>query len=835
MIHICGEMDEGERASVGGKGRGVHLLWKCGAKVPDTVCIAASMEIGKAVEEVMRHFNDADGTREYAVRSSASIEDGQVRSFAGQFQSFLKIKGRASLEEHCRRIRNLGSSEHSHIRSYAGEDGRSLEMHILVQEMIDADFSGVLFTCDPVSGSRSHIVLEHVQGTSERLMDGAIAGERLIFHRDDFQSGCKPENPSQIEADPRSGEKPAPAGQKEASPVSANPVIDRLVREALELEMKLGESLGGGPLDYEWAVRNGEIIWLQVRPVTALRRRTSSVIAFIRDGEIPPTGPDDVHWTSINAREAIPMAITPLVRDLVVPFVELGFVSIARLFGDRGEYRAAAVFDGRVFLNVTDLKKLTSHFPVKNPEAIIESFLAGRSAEHADLKFSPSLGPLFLHLVWKELNLVNQTEAFMRNEEKSWRYPDPAILKDMPISEIRSKMKSYMEISGGFYLHCMGSLRYQNLYSLLDRICRKHGMSPSELVQGVGTPLFASSALRLRDLAVTLKGRESLIFDDSLKLREDWKERLDREPELEAFRKELGIYMEKFGHLGDGSLDIYLKSNREEPEKVMMLIAGIFRSGDAVSSGEYLKRLSAKRSQALQRLKAGLTFGEKIVFGIVLRLMHDSVHLRENVKFYFSRRSDIFKMFLMELAGRAAASGAIDTADDIFFMTFDEAVNLDPKAADAELKERIRERRQLHQRLQGLPYPLHRVEGPSGTRLYFPEKKEHGTVFRGAGASAGKAVGKARIILSLAEADRLNPGEILVTTATSPSWTPLFSIAGAVVVEIGSMLSHGAVVAREIGIPAVIGLPGIVESVHDGEILAVDGTLGTVEIVDSSG
>jgi len=819
MIHICSDLDEGERASVGGKGRGVHLLWKCGAKVPDTVCIPASMEIGKAVDEVMRHFHDDGGTREYAVRSSASIEDGQVRSFAGQFHSFLRIKGRTSLEEHCGRIRNLDSSEHSHLQSYAGEDGRSLEMHILVQEMIDADFSGVLFTCDPVSGSRSHIVLEHVQGTSERLMDGAVAGERIILHRDEFESGGAPQQPA----------------RRTAEPQTADPLFDRLVREALALEKKLGASLGGGPLDYEWAVRNGEIIWLQVRPVTALRRRTSSVIAFIRDGEIPPTGPDDVHWTSINAREAIPMAITPLVRDLVVPFVELGFVSIARLFGDRGEYRAAAVFDGRVFLNVTDLKKLTSHFPVKNPEAIIESFLAGRSAEHADLKFSPSLGPLFLHLVWKELNLVNQTESFMRNEEKSWRYPEPSSLEDMPISEIQSKMKSYMEISGGFYLHCMGSLRYQNLYSLLDRICRKHGMSPSELVQGVGTPLFASSALRLRDLAVTLKGRESLIFDDSLKLREDWKERLDREPELEAFRKELGIYMEKFGHLGDGSLDIYLKSNREEPEKVMMLIAGIFRSGDAVSSGEYLKRLSAKRSQALKKLKAGMAFGEKAVFGIVLRLMHNSVHLRENVKFYFSRRSDIFKMFLMELAGRAAASGAIDTADDIFFMTFDEAVNLDPKAADAELKERIRERRQLHQRLQGLPYPLHRVEGPSGTRLYFPEKKEHGAIFTGAGASAGKAVGKARIILSLGEADRLNPGEILVTTATSPSWTPLFSIAGAVVVEIGSMLSHGAVVAREIGIPAVIGLPGIVESVHDGEILAVDGTLGTVEIVDSSG
>ncbi len=147
-------------------------------------------------------------------------------------------------------------------------------------------------------------------------------------------------------------------------------------------------------------------------------------------------------------------------------------------------------------------------------------------------------------------------------------------------------------------------------------------------------------------------------------------------------------------------------------------------------------------------------------------------------------------------------------------------------------EDRIRKRRLVFQKCLSLPCPLHRLEGPGGTRLYFPQREEGCASFKGAGASAGRVVGKARIILSLAEAGRLRPGEILVTTTTEPSWTPLFSLASAIVVEIGSIVSHGAVVAREIGIPAVLGVPGIVEAVRDGDLLSVDGAAGTVEVLE---
>lgn len=810
IVHLCTDLDENQKAQIGGKGMGIHLLWKSGAKVPDSVCIPATMNLEAAVDAVLAHFEDHDEMKTYAVRSSASIEDGKLRSYAGQFRSFLRVRGRAQFVERCRRIRDLDSDEHRHLPSYAGREWKELSMHIVVQEVVEAEQSGVLFTCDPVSGSRSHIILERVEGTSEHLMDGSAAGERSVVHRGD--SGKKRAVPS-------------PSHDAEA---------DTLVCTALELEERLCGYFDGSPLDFEWALKNGEPVWLQVRPVTALRRKTSCDIAFIRDGEIPSTGSGDMHWTSINAREALPMVLTPLVSDMLLPFIEMGFTRMARLFGDKTEYRPIAVFDGRIFLNVTDLRKLTSHFPVRNPDAIMESFLSGRSAERAVPKLSPSLLMLLFPLLWKDLTLGRSYEAYIRKEEESWKYPDPDTLRGMTEEELKSKMTPFSDITEGFTLHLLGSMRYMNVYSFLESICTKHDTNPSELVQGIGTPLFASAAVNLRDLSWELKGSESLLFDADGTVRGDWKDRLEAEPRLAGFRAAFSRYIEKFGHLGDGSLDIYLRNNREEPEKLLKMLAGIIRSGEIMSGSEYLEKLSYRRREAVKRIRRRLSLTEKMIFALLVKVMHDSAHFRENIKFYFSRRADIFKVHLMELARRAVQKGNLANDDDIFFLTLDELQKLGLPTTGDSLQSLIRERQKQFKSLQSLPCPLHRIEGPGGTTLYFPEKKEHTGTLKGEGASAGKAVGKARIILDLHESDRFLPGEILVTTATAPSWTPLFSLAGAVVVEIGSLLSHGAVVAREIGIPAVIGIPGIVEALRDGDLVAVDGSSGTVEVLESA-
>jgi len=810
ILHLCTDLDENQKAHIGGKGMGIHLLWKSGAKVPDSVCIPAAMNLETAVEAVLAHFKDHDETKSYAVRSSASIEDGKVKSYAGQFRSFLRVRGRVQLAEHCRRIRDLNSEEHRHLQSYAGTELKELSMHIVVQEVVEAEQSGVLFTCDPVSGSRSHIILERVEGTSEHLMDGSAAGERFVVHR-------------------------GGSGKERAVPSPSHDAeTDTLVCTALELEERLSGHFDGSPLDFEWAVKDGEPVWLQVRPVTALRRKTSCTIAFIREGEIPSTGSGDMHWTSINAREALPMVLTPLVSDMLVPFIGMGFTRMALLLGDKTEYRPAAVFDGRVFLNVTDLRKLTSRFPVRNPDSIMESFLSGRSAERAVLKLSPSLLMLFFPLLWKDLTLGRSYNAFIRKEEESWKYPDPDTLRGMTEEELKSKMAPFSDITEGFALHLMGSMRYMNVYSFLESICTKHDANPSQLVQGIGTPLFASAAVQLRDLLWKLKGSESLLFDADRTVRGDWKDRLESEPRLAGFREAFGRYMEKFGHLGDGSLDIYLRNNREEPEKVLKMLAGIMRSGEMMSGSEYLEKLSSRRREAVQRIRSKLSLPERIVFNLLVKVMHDSVHFRENIKFYFSRRADIFKVHLMELARRAVQKGNLTHDSDIFFLTLDELQKLGLPTNGDSLKSLIRERQKQFKSLQSLPCPLHRIEGAGSTTLFFTEKKEHTGTFKGVGASAGKAVGKVRIILDLHEGDRFMPGEILVTTATAPSWTPLFSLAGAVVVEIGSLLSHGAVVAREIGIPAVIGIPGIVEALHDGDLVAVDGSSGTVEVLESA-
>ena len=233
-------LDKSALNEIGGKGRGLFSLARCGAKIPATVCIPPESEPSAELKEILEYFSDTEAKKQYAVRSSGSLEDGKVKSFAGQFESYLRIFGFDNLIEAIDKCRKSGQSER--IKKYNSSEG--VPVSVLIQEMVEADFSGVLFTCNPVSGSVNHITLEMVRGTSEDLLGGTEWGERYVTDR----------NGEIIEG---------PEGKEKFITL-----LKKLVLQALEVEENLKDFDISGPLDFEWAVKDGEIIWLQVRPVT---------------------------------------------------------------------------------------------------------------------------------------------------------------------------------------------------------------------------------------------------------------------------------------------------------------------------------------------------------------------------------------------------------------------------------------------------------------------------------------------------------------------------------------------------------------------------------------
>ena len=806
-IPLKGDIEKEKLDQIGGKGRGFNLLLKADARIPLTVVIPPGVELKEACKEILDYFLDSKGTKKYAVRSSASMEDGKVKSFAGQFESFLRITDLTSMIEAAEKCRKSGES--FRVKEYSGTK-EDMEVSVIVQEMIEAECSGVLFTCDPVTGSLSHITVEAVDGTSEDLMGGTVSGERYILGRD--------------------GE----IISKTDKLLFNESILKKLVLEALEIEKKLEKIDYEGPLDFEWAIKDGEIIWLQVRPVTVSGRGKgeNEEIILIEVGKTPDVADGEIHWTSMNAQEAIPGVATTLSGDIIVEMLDTVFMETYRMFGVKVDqkYSLIDLFKGRAFLNVTDLKTLNAKLPLTNPESAVDRLLTGSSDKKTQIKISPSLIKPFILIILKELNMPSSFTKLEKEEKTIWYYPDEQFLSELDKADLLKKIEDSLIYKKGFSCHAVGTMSYMHYFSLMEELCRKYDTDPAFLFQGLGTLRFASAAAELKELAYSGKDCWEVLFDEDYKLRDDWKERLMKEESLQKFNERFINFIDEYGHLGNGSIDLYLKSWREERDRVLVLVGNILKQGDVISREEYLNRLRNEREKAIKEFKGKLSFFDRLKFPIILYLMHRSAPFRENFKFLAHRRMAVMKVYFQEIGRRMKQEGFISEIDDVFFLKLEETKEFLRESGISSLVDTVMERKNEWKQRSLIPCPLHRIEGKDKIRLYFAASSKGKKEFQGTSGSSGTVIGTARVIGNIAEADRLNPGEILVTFNTDPSWTTLFSIAGGVVVEVGSVLSHGAVVAREAGIPAVLGISGIVGAIKDGDKIVVDGSAGKVTI-----
>lgn len=726
MFLLHPDLDPTGQSQLGGKGHGLWRLLRAGARIPPTLCVPPQDDPDQISAEVAGLI----GPGPYAVRSSAAAEDGPQRSYAGQFDSLLRVPpsdlGRA--------IRACRASAHSErARSY----GAGGPLSVLIQPMVAAERAGVLFTCDPVSGSRERVLVEWCPGTAEGLVGGSQAGERE-WH---------------------------------------SPGSDlALVREALALQERLGM---GAPLDFEWAEASGEVVWLQVRPVTAAGE--DAALHYLGPRESPRVGAGETHWTSVNAREALPNVLTPLMQELMVDLIHAAFMASLRLLGARpaAGQQAMGVFHGRVFLNVTALEAIVAQLPIENPQVLVEGILVGEHREAPRLRFSLSMLPNLARLLWGLLTFPFRYRAF---ERERWRVPDS--FEGVTSRELWQAIGRGLDLSDAFHLHVLGSAAAFGALARLEELAGSRERA-SRLLQGLGTFRFASAAAALRDLVVDPGALEA--------------------------------YLEEYGHLGPGSLDLNEPTWRDDPAPVLAMVERLRQAGEVHGRRAYEARLAGQRHQAEAELLSGQPWWRKLKLRLVLALARAAAPHRENTKFLIHRRLAVGRAYLHELERRLGV-------ELTYLYPAEVEALLDGAQVDSAL---IEQRKLRHRRDQARPCPLHRVQGPDGLRLYFPQPPS-GTRLEGIAGSPGLARGRARVLLSLQEAERLQSGEVLVTTTTDPCWTPLFSLAAAVVVEVGGVLSHGAVVAREVGIPAVLGVHGLMAVVRDGDELEVDGSNGVV-------
>jgi len=782
---------------VGGKAAQLAALARLGLRVPDGFVIVGAVP-GRLPPDLDEYSARLGGA--VAVRSSALSEDSAEASFAGQFETVLEVEGAAEIRTAVERC--LASAAAGRAESYRTEMkvAGGPEMAVLVQRMVDATAAGVIFTADPVTGQRDRVVINAVRGRGEALVGGYRTPDHFVLSRD----GAVLERAVQGEQ----------ASVDEAK-------LAELLTDALKAEAGMGH-----PLDLEWAIdHENQLYWLQARPITTL--------------ELP--GPDelddpiDPDWqlTTHNVAEWMPGAMPPLSWSVVGPAYAEGMNELQVMAGLPRELveRVPCVVSvqGHTFISTAAGYLLGTQMFGMSKESY-DLTLTGQVLPAAKLPPKAPLLQRLMHTV-RYLRLIpagkKRLDAFVARYSSFRVEPTEDLIEYY--RRLDQAVKIYSE-SGSVHVHTsMMAIGFLNLFQgLLSK-----GGPPTAKSQAAVAALLAGAKADADHADKSSIGVTDAL--DSLgaliAAQPAGKERfahMSAEEALQWLRssaagsagKSFESFLAAHGHRCIRELDLRERDWQEDPLPLV-------QSLQLIVSAPRKTQTDWKR-EADEAL-AGLSWGARALIRWLLPKAHASVVERERSKSFSVWMARQLKRGYVDYAQRLVAAGRLPDVDLVFFFTHNELARL-AQGPDRALVRSAEHRRRLHPRKMALEFP--RVcKGKPVPLAAAEDALTGGDVMQGMPLSRGVAVGPARVARNLAEAAAMQPGEILVTPFTDVGWTPYFGRAAGLATEVGSVLSHGAVVAREYGLPAIAQLPGVTRRFKTGEMLRLDGNTGELRRV----
>jgi len=671
--------------------------------------------------------------------------------------------------------------------------------------MVDAEIAGVLFTADPITGRRRRAAIEAVRGLGEQLVSGAV-------------------NPDHFIVNTRSGEVLERRGDI---------LNDAQLRELAAVGARIEEHFGR-PQDIEWAIdKNGKLWIVQSRDITTLY-------------PIPDTAPeneDDLRvYFSANVAQGVFDPFTPMGLQ-TFKLLSSGFAAaLGRPVRDPAAGAPVYAESGmRVFVDLTPV--LRDPFGREIPPRVMSVMEFRSKAIFENLLKDPRLRPRgsASRSRFRTLAAALHTGA-PQNAFRAMLRPDATRKRvlaelDAGIAGVRlpdtsaARLDAYEDLILRFpprYFPRLVGIVIPGVlsYALAGRVLGVRAR-PGELqtvLRGLPHNPTTEMDLALWDIARAARedpgSREALTMKSPAELSTKYRAEALPAP----LQREMTTFLERYGHRAIAEIDLGLKRWSEDPAHLLGAIANYIRLGDEATAPDVQFARGAREAEAMIKTLVSRLHGPRRV---VLRFLLGRVRLlgglREQPKFQIMRVFALGHALIAPVGAELADRGLLDAADDVFFLTLPE---LRRAIAGEDLRNVVIERRAVYRREQGRRH-VPRVLLSDGTdaETELPAAMDGG--IRGTPASPGIARGIARVIRSPIGA-RLEPGEVLVAPSTDPGWTPLFLTAGALVMEMGGMMSHGAVVAREYGIPAVVGVPDATGRIATGEHVMVDGSAGTV-------
>jgi phosphohistidine swiveling domain-containing protein len=799
----------------GAKAAHLSKMKRAGFSVPDGFVISAaaffSFFIAKAditdlITEIRSELKRV-GAAKYMVRSSAIGEDSDENSFAGQLDSFISSGEESDITAHLKKC--WESYQKENVRVYEKHSGKKLNgMGVVIQQLIEPDFAGVIFT-------RSHLqagqmLVEYVEGHGEKLVSGEITPKSFHY------SGKKPSTDKHFLPELKTG---------------------------LAIARQI-EQFYGSPTDIEWALKDGVFYVVQARPITSQIKEM------------------EVYWSNTNVNENYPDPISPLLYSVAREAYYHYFKNLSRLFRIPAEEirrlepsyaNVIGTFGCKMYYNMSSIHEILSASPFS--DLLIKSFdnFVGYSAEKKDTQKDFGLGTK-LSFIKEFISLNLSLEKNVSQFEKIADDYSRQLKKAVVMEELRSCFHSFIETRmHSWYRASLADFFAMTYHGLLGKFCsRYYGNEAAgiqnKLIQSIpglisSRPIIEMYALigKIRNDPETYERFNRLEAQEFL----TWLQNNDSSEEILTA---IHSYLENWGFRCSGELMLTSENYIEKPDSFIALLQQYEklpnRNPEKIIQEKFLEATAAKkdfRKKILDREtwflpKAWLQIG--FLNFLVKRACH-GIASRERVRLKQSLLYFRFKQVLQKIEKEFIKKGLLKNEGDILFLTYPE-ISEHLSASSMLFKiapQIIEERRSEFLRTSELIYPddfyTNRGINSAPAEVIQKDKSpETEGSLKGMCACGGIIEGRAKILSTVLEAGKLEKGDILVTRQTDPGWVVVFPLISGLIVERGGMLSHGAIVSREFGIPAIVGVDSATTLIKDGDRIILNADSGEITICE---
>ncbi|WP_081923697.1 rifamycin-inactivating phosphotransferase [Pseudonocardia halophobica] len=754
----------------------------------------------------------------YAVRSSATAEDLPTASFAGQQDTYLNVVGAAAVLDGVRRCwASLFTERAVAYRLRGGVEHRQVRMAVVVQEMVVPDASGVLFTADPVTSNRRVTSVEAVLGLGEALVSGLVNADRFTVHDGTVVDRAIATKEWAVRATAGGGTR----SQKVPPEARQQPALtDAQVLRLADLGRRI-EKYFGCPQDIEWCLAGEDVRIVQSRPITTLF-------------PVPPADDEGAHvYLSVGHQQMMTDPLTPLGLSFWQmttprPMAEAG----GRLFVDATPMLASAA--GRQ--NLLEAMGRSDPLMADALRTVLDhGDLVGEPSTDDGPRAVPPTDPVDPDPVVVE-KLVAQTQASLALLDREIRTRHGSELLDFVREDLQELRRLLFDPFGHrVFMTAMNAAWWldEHLREWLgeegaaDTLSRS---APNSVTSEMGLALLdVADVVRAHPAVVEfLRGVSDGSFPD-----DDFLAELPRVAGGREARDAIRGYLDTYGMRCAGEIDITRPRWSEQPTVLVPVLLGhVEHAGPEASRRRFEQgRQEAweKEQDLLARLRA-LPDGDRRAAETktMIERLRTFIGYREYPKFGMVSRYFRYRQALLREADRLVRDGVVGDREDIYHLRFDELCDVVRTGrVDRQL---IARRKEEYRGYQALTPP--RVLTSDGEALSGSYRRDDvpAGALAGLAVSAGTVEGRARVVPDLAQAD-LDTDDILVTAYTDPSWSPVFVTIKALVTEVGGRMTHGAVVAREYGLPAVVGVEGATRLIRDGQRIRVNGTSGYVELL----